>query len=365
MKTVHILFTCDIGGIEVLCRDYAKYSKNENLFLVIRGKGVIAKEIAELGGKVIELEAEKVGTLSALRTAIKICTGNDVACIVTHHEAPISNIIMGVSKILNPRVMTVAYAHSAAKEMLIINGGIKGIISNSILKLSMKFSDRIVAISEFVKETVVTDFKVSEQKIYVVYNGTEMANAENVSYEQHDKKNLIYVGRLIREKGVQNTLKALSEINKCYDYHFTVVGDGPYKKELEKLAESLKISKKVEFLGNRRDVKELLSKSGVFIHMPECEEGFGITVIEALACGLICVCANKGGLPEILKNGRYGFIVEDTVGLTIVLEHIIAEISDDEYAVKSQMARDRAKAFSAKKYAAELDKITTLKGLKG
>lgn len=360
MKTVHILFTCDIGGIEVLCRDYAKYSKKENLFLIIKGKGLIAKEIKELGGNVIELEAEKVGTLSVLRTAIKICTEDDVACIVTHHEAPVSNVIMGISKILRPRVMTVAYAHSAAEDMLIKKGGLKAVISNIILKYSMRFADRIIAISEFVKRTVVNDFKVSEQKIYVVYNGTELTNSAYTACEQHDKGNLIYVGRLIREKGVQNTLKALSEINKSYNYHFTIVGDGPYKNQLEKLAESLHISKKVEFLGNRRDIKELLSKAGVFIHMPEWEEGFGITVIEALASGLICVCANKGALPEILENGRYGFIVKDTTELTAVLEHIICEISDDEYATKSQLARDRAKAFSIEKYAVKLDKVTTL-----
>lgn len=361
MKTVHILFTCDIGGIEVLCRDYAKYSKKENLFLVIKGKGLIAKEIKELGGNVMELEADKVGALSVLRTAIKICTGDDVACIVTHHEAPISNVIMGISKILNPRVMTVAYAHSAAEDMLMKNGGLKAAVSNAILKCSMRFADRIVAISEFVKRTVIRDFKVSEQKIYVVYNGTELTNSAYNGSEQHDKRNLIYVGRLIREKGVQNTLKALSEMNKSYNYHFTVVGDGPYKKELEKLTESLKISEKVEFLGNRRDVKELLSKAGVFIHMPDWEEGFGITVIEALASGLVCVCANKGALPEILDNGRYGFIVKDTAELTTVLEHIIYEISDNEYAAKSQLARDRARVFSAEKYATKLDKTTNPK----
>lgn len=358
MKTVHILFTCDIGGIEVLCRDYAKYSKKENMFLVIKGKGLIAKEIKELGGNVLELEAEKVGALSVLRTAIKICTGDDVACIVTHHEAPISNVIMGISKILNPHVMTVAYAHSAAEDMLMKNGGLKAAVSNVILKCSMRFADRIVAISEFVKRTVIRDFKVSEQKIYVVYNGTELTNSAYNGSEQHDKRNLIYVGRLIREKGVQNTLKALSEINKSYNYHLTVVGDGPYKKELEKLTESLKLSEKVEFLGNRRDVKELLSKAGIFIHMPEWEEGFGITVIEALASGLICVCANKGALPEILDNGQYGFIVKDTAELTAVIERIFDKMSDNEYFERSRMSRVRSKDFTVEVFASELDRVT-------
>lgn len=361
MKTVHLLFTCDIGGIEVLCRDYAKYSKKENLFLVIKGRGLIAKEIKELGGNVIELEEEKAGALSALRTAIKICTGDDVSCIITHHEAPISNVIMGISKLLNPHVITVAYAHSAAENMLVKNGGLKAIASNLILKCSMRFSDRIIAISEFVKKTVIKDFKVSEQKVYVVYNGTELTNSAPMDSEQHDKRNLIYVGRLIREKGVQNILKALSDMNGSCNYHFTVVGDGPYRKELEKLTESLQISDKVEFLGNRRDVRKLLSKAGVFIHMPECEEGFGLTVIEALASGLICVCANRGALPETLDNGRYGFIVKDTAELTAILEYIIYEISDNEYAARSQLARDRARFFSAEKYAAKLDEITNQK----
>ncbi len=361
MKTVHILFTCDIGGIEVLCRDYAKYSKNENLFLIIKGKGVIAKEIKELGGNVVELEAEKVGTLSAFRAAIKICTEDDVVCIVTHHEAPISNVIMGISKMLKPQIMTISYAHSAAEDMLIKGWGLKAAISNTIMKCSIRFADKVIAISEFVKRSVIKNFGISDHKINVIYNGTDLAlNSININSEQVNRKNIIYVGRLIQEKGIQNTLKALSELDKSKEYNFTIVGDGPYKKELEKLTENYQLLGKVKFLGSRRDIKELLANSGIFIHMPDWEEGFGITVVEAMASGVVCVCADKGALPEILDNGHYGYIVKNIAELTFVLNRILDDTDESkkEYFTKRRLAWERAKDFSVEIFAAKLDQVT-------
>ncbi len=44
-----------------------------------------------------------------------------------------------------------------------------------------------------------------------------------------------------------------------------------------------------------REVPKLLSQSGIFLHLPNCEEGFGITIIEAMATGLICICGASGG----------------------------------------------------------------------
>lgn len=360
MKTVHLLFTCDIGGIEILCKDYARFSQNENQFVIFSGKGKIAEEIRNIGAEVTELEADKIGSLKALKKAVKICTGDDVACIVTHHESPLNHLAMMYAKWKTPRVKTIAYAHSAAENLLIHRGSPKAKICNGILKSSFLFSDGIIAISEFVKKTVIRDFNVKAEKVFVVYNGTEIDYDTNVEPEKRDKTKFIYVGRLIQEKGVQNTLSALAKLKDCYQFHFTVVGDGSYRGELERLTESLKLTKQVEFLGNRRDVKELLSQAGIFLHMPECEEGFGITVIEALASGIVCICAKKGALPEILGNSEFGYLVKSEQELITLLEWLLSDTNDaeKEYSTKSALAKERAKKFSVEIFARELDHIT-------
>lgn len=359
MKAVHLLFTCDIGGIEILCKDYARFSQNENHFVIFSGRGRIAEEIRSIGAEVTELEADKIGTLKAWKKAAKICTSDDVACIVTHHESPLSHLTMMYAKWKKPRIKTIAYAHAAAENLLIHTNSLKAKICNCILKASFLFSDEIIAISKFVKKTVIRDFNVKTEKVFVVYNGTEVDYHAYIEPEKRDKTKLIYVGRLIKEKGVQHTLNALSNLKDRYQFQFTVVGDGPYRDDLEKLTESLQLINQVKFLGNRRDVRELLAQAGFFIHMPAWEEGFGITVIEALASGIVCVCANKGALPEILGSNEFGYLVENEEELVTVLERFFDGTNDAEreYAAKSVLAKERAKEFSVEIFAEKLDYI--------
>lgn len=57
-------------------------------------------------------------------------------------------------------------------------------------------------------------------------------------------------------------------------------------------------------MGTRYNIPELLNDADIFIHMPEWEEGFGITIIEAMAAGVICVCSNNGAISEIINNKK-------------------------------------------------------------
>ena len=151
-------------------------------------------------------------------------------------------------------------------------------------------------------------------------------------------------------------MKALGRLTDT-DYRLTVVGDGDYREALQTLARELGIAEKVQFLGTRTDVPELLSQADVFLHLPECEEGFGIAVVEAMASGLICVCGDRGALPEIVENGASGFIVKDNdpAVLADILRTIAAEPARYEAMRVNAVAASRN--FSIEAFTEKLDRL--------
>lgn len=170
---------------------------------------------------------------------------------------------------------------------------------------------------------------------------------------------LIYVGRLERVKGVQNILRSLAEVKVLIDYHLIVVGDGSYRTDLEKLCEELEIENKVHFLGTRRDVPELLWQSDVFVHLPVWEEGFGITVIEAMAAGCICVVNDHGAMPEIIIDRVNGYIVHNGENLGEILREISVDMirKPEEIRRIRENAVMRSRDFTIEKYTDELDRL--------
>lgn len=164
------------------------------------------------------------------------------------------------------------------------------------------------------------------------------------------------MGRLSPEKGVQTILKALTLLPDTLNYNFCVAGDGVERQHLQTFAEENGLSDKVSFLGTRADVSELLYQSDIFIHMPNWEEGFGLTIVEAMASGLICICSNSGAIPEIIRDGENGILVEK--GNAGNLAEVLTRVMQDQYPMTDAIrkrALATAQTFSIVKFAQELD----------
>ena len=121
-----------------------------------------------------------------------------------------------------------------------------------------------------------------------------------------NKKLVLYVGRIHKSKGLEYLIRAVKDI----DCQVLIVGrDSGYKKELEKIAKKLGIRDKIIFTGAVSE-KELVNSyfaSDVFVLASE-HEGFGLVVIEAMACGLPVIVSDRGSLPYIVNNEKNGFV---------------------------------------------------------
>ncbi len=120
------------------------------------------------------------------------------------------------------------------------------------------------------------------------------------------------VGRLVGWKGLQVLLKAMQMILvECPDTKLLIIGDGEYRAELETLADKLGVRKNVSFVGRiEHDMLPVWINSMDMLVQPSIgEEGFSVTIIEAMSCGKPVVATPSGGTIEILQDGEVGFIV--------------------------------------------------------
>lgn len=127
-----------------------------------------------------------------------------------------------------------------------------------------------------------------------------------------------YVGRLVKVKGVEYLIEAARSL--VQQFRLMIVGDGPERKSLMDLAEG---DKRIEFLGFRTDVRDLLEKTDIFV-LPSLSEGVPIGLLEAMAAGCACV-VTRIGLP--VSDGKDGLVVEpgDSSDLAIAIEKLMTD----------------------------------------
>ena len=126
---------------------------------------------------------------------------------------------------------------------------------------------------------------------------------------------LVHVGGLKtgeEHKGVEISLRITAELKQRYPtVHLTVVGDGDKRSHYEALAEELDIAQQVEFCG-RLAGQELVSayQAADILIAPFHREAFGMVIAEAMACGVPPVASATGGIPDVVNDSEFGFLIE-------------------------------------------------------
>lgn len=353
-NVLHILAKFGIGGIEALCKDYAHFSSHNNFFITIYSAGVIFDEMERDGYDVYNLNTSNKQYFSIKNQIISYCKEKHIDTVIIHHPVTVMYLMLPSLKRQLPNIKFVVYSHSNARNMVraFDKKGLK--LRKFLARRAMNNADMVVAISESVKKSL-QDFLNVKNKINVVYNGINLDKFETRRKYDSALRKLIYVGRLIELKGVQDILTILGNMNGDVDFYFSIVGEGPFEKQLKNKVKELGIEDKVEFVGASREVPRLLREADVFVHLPIVEEGFGISVVEAMATGLVCVCANKGGIPEIVNNSN-GYLVSDVDEFSSKLTELLTSTKYEAINDIQSKAIDRAKEFSVEKFAVALDK---------
>jgi glycosyltransferase involved in cell wall biosynthesis len=162
-------------------------------------------------------------------------------------------------------------------------------------RLASRLASENVAVSKRTRRDLE---KIGVKNVKVIPNGIDLKKIESVKPSSGEKSDVIFVGRLIKDKNVDVLIEAISLIKmEMPDIRCVIVGDGPERGKLIKLAKELRVEDNVKFTGfleNYDDVIAYMKSSKVFV-LPSTREGFGIVALEANACGLPVVTVNHEG----------------------------------------------------------------------
>ena len=122
-----------------------------------------------------------------------------------------------------------------------------------------------------------------------------------------DEKLVIHISNLRPVKQVDAVVSVFALVRERVAARLLIVGEGPELGRAEQLIDQLGVTAHVELVGEAQDVVGLLSVSDLFL-LPSLQESFGLSALEAMACGVPVVASNVGGLPEVITDGVTGFL---------------------------------------------------------
>jgi len=182
---------------------------------------------------------------------------------------------------------------------------------------------KFITISQSSKKEI-QDLDLGKAGIEIIYSGIDLNNFKPAIKSKNPL--VIYVGRLQFYKSVNIFIEAAKKIVKEQkNVQFAIAGDGEEMLNLQKLVEKLNLKDKISFLGKISEEEKirLYQKAWVFVN-PSLKEGWGITSIEANACGTPVIASNVPGLRDSVRNPHTGFLVE--YGKSEIFAHQIQKI---------------------------------------
>lgn len=195
-------------------------------------------------------------------------------------------------------------------------------------RIALQHANRIIAISRFTAN-LLQEAGVAPDQIEIVYPGCNVDRFRPLPQRKNFRKKLLgsrygdrlilTVGGLVERKGQDMVIRALPRVcQRVPDASYLIVGDGPYRSQLEKIAVQMGVRDRVIFAGKipNQDLAPLYSLCDIFV-MPsrdqseQCDvEGFGVVYLEANACGKPVIGGRSGGVPEAVADGVTGLLVD-------------------------------------------------------
>lgn len=174
------------------------------------------------------------------------------------------------------------------------------------IKMIWKKADARIANSQGLKDMAL---KFYDKKSFdIIPNGVDTEVFYPIEKADSDEFKILFVSRLIERKGLQFIIPQLQKIQDSTEkkVKLVVVGDGPYREQLETITREYKVADMVEFVGqkNKKEIVPFYQNADLFI-LPSAKEGMPNVVLEAMACGLPIIMTPCEGSKELVQNNGY------------------------------------------------------------
>lgn len=305
IKVLEIIDSLGSGGAESLLKNFVLEAKKNNLFNIeiatLYSDDIFRKEIEDAGISIWDLGLTFKFNLMGVIELIKLIKERKYN-IIHVHLFP-ADIFSALASLFLPKdIVWIFSEHGAYNRRRTLK----------IFKILDNFTysrySNIVCVSKQVELALLNWIPSNKGKTKVIPNAVPIPKFLNpCSVKTYD---ILFVGRLTKQKSVEILLKAIKILKNKHsgNLKIAIVGDGELKENLNNLTVELGVNREVKFLGVRKDVKELMVSSKIFV-LPSRWEGFGIVIIEAMSNMLPVIATNVGGIPELIENGKDGILV--------------------------------------------------------
>ena len=305
MRVLQILPELNVGGVETGTIDFAAYLvKNGHQSFVISDGGPLVRDLESGGSKHFALPVHK----KSLWTMFKM--------------------VKAVRKIIRAEKIDVVHARSRVPAWIAYFACRKtnaafittchGYYQGRFFSQIMGWPKFVIVPGHVIGRHMIEDFKVRPERIRCIPRSVDLSRFKlrlPRKVKGRATCTIAIVGRITPLKGHEYFLRAMAQVIRTVPYaRILVIGDAPQKKKadrdhLEQLVQRLGLRENVSFLGNRKDIPQLLAEVDVLVLSTITQESFGRVILEAQAMHVPVVATNVGGVIDIIDDERTGLLV--------------------------------------------------------
>jgi N-acetyl-alpha-D-glucosaminyl L-malate synthase BshA len=236
---------------------------------------------------------------------------------------------------------------------------------NQITKFSIEKSDRLTAVSEYLRGETYSAFGCTACDVKVIHNFIDPDVYNRAKYPSVRKQLgdsgpvVMHISNFRTVKRVRDVIRIFAAVNAGIPSRLVMIGDGPDRPAAEEEMRKQGVEGRVDFLGKIDSVAPLLASADLFL-LPSTSESFGLSALEALASGVPVVGTRAGGMPEVVRDGETGMLlpVGDVEGMANASLAILRD--RDRWNAMSELAAADARArFSLEEIVSRYEQLYT------
>ena len=336
MRVLHVISSLEIGGAQRLLSDLLPIQKQKGIdvsLLVLKSEdNAFSKKVADAGVPIISLNVKSFRNPFLAFKVRKVIRQYDVVHAHLVHALYICSLAARGLK-----TKMVYTEHSTSN-----NRRGKAYLRPIEIYIYGRY-DKLISISQQTQDALQDWLQSNDGRFVVINNGVDTKAFANI-HKEVIPKSLIMVSRFASSKDQETVIRAMKELDD--DVTLRLVGDGDNLEHSKQVANEIGVSNRVQFLGARSDVAELIAESYIGIQSSNWE-GFGLTAVEIMACGKPVIATDVDGLKQVVEGAGLLFKVGDYKALSRMVKELIDNKS--QYDLKAEKSIKRAEEYSVEK----------------